>query len=283
MAISHISDTARWTAMCRALESERPDACFRDPLARRLAGPEGEELLTSVPKAQGWTWPMVARTAVMDELVEHLVEEDETDLVVNLAAGLDTRPYRLRLPAELRWVEVDLPEILAEKQEALAGETPACRLEHVALDLVERVRRRELFERLSREARRILVVAEGLLVYLHADEVKALARDLRQAPSVAWWCLDLASPQVLAWMEKTWGQSLAEGGVSFHFAPPESTAFFAPLGWREEVYRSLGEEAARLHRAPWWWSVSRFLGRFSSAAKREEWRRVSGVALLAPS
>jgi len=55
-------------------------------------------------------------------------------MVVNLAAGLDTRPYRMALPSGLQWIEIDLPELLAYKAETLAGETLACRLERVALD-----------------------------------------------------------------------------------------------------------------------------------------------------
>jgi O-methyltransferase involved in polyketide biosynthesis len=38
MTIEHISDTARWVAFYRAMETERPDAIFRDPFARQLAG-----------------------------------------------------------------------------------------------------------------------------------------------------------------------------------------------------------------------------------------------------
>jgi O-methyltransferase involved in polyketide biosynthesis len=38
-----------------------------------------------------------------------------TDMVINLAAGLDSRPYRMQLPALLRWVEVDLPDMLNYK------------------------------------------------------------------------------------------------------------------------------------------------------------------------
>jgi hypothetical protein len=45
--------------------------------------------------------------------------------VVKLAAGLDARPYRMNLPASLRWVEVDLPEILEKKERLLEGERPA--------------------------------------------------------------------------------------------------------------------------------------------------------------
>ena len=43
--IRNISDTALWAAIYRARESDRPDALFRDPLARRLAGERGGEVV----------------------------------------------------------------------------------------------------------------------------------------------------------------------------------------------------------------------------------------------
>jgi O-methyltransferase involved in polyketide biosynthesis len=52
--IRNISDTARWAAVFRARESDRPDALFRDPFARRLAGQRGEQITDMKSKsAQG--------------------------------------------------------------------------------------------------------------------------------------------------------------------------------------------------------------------------------------
>src|SRR2546421_10012034 len=92
--IEHVSDTARWVALYRAMESERPDALFRDPYARRLAGERGERILTSMRKGRAWAWPMIVRTAVMDELILRAIQRDGGGTVLNLAAGLGTRPYR---------------------------------------------------------------------------------------------------------------------------------------------------------------------------------------------
>src|SRR5437867_343111 len=80
------------------MESERPDALFRDPHARRLAGERGERIVASMRRGRAWAWPMIVRTAVLDELMLRTVERDGVDTVLNLAAGLDTRPYRLALP-----------------------------------------------------------------------------------------------------------------------------------------------------------------------------------------
>src|SRR5213593_1588443 len=127
------------------MESERPDALFRDPYARRLAGERGERILDSMAKGRTWAWAMIVRTAVMDELILRAVARDGVGTVLNLAAGLDTRPYRLPLAPSLRWIEVDFPDVIAYKQAQLAGERPVCTLEQVGVDLTDARRRRALF------------------------------------------------------------------------------------------------------------------------------------------
>lgn len=69
MAIENVSDTARWVAVYRAMESARPDAIFRDPFADRLAGERGHEILDGLPKGRAMAWPMIVRTAVFDEII----------------------------------------------------------------------------------------------------------------------------------------------------------------------------------------------------------------------
>ena len=49
MSIENVSDTARWVAVYRAMETERPDALFRDPWGRRLAGVKGKEIVRGLP------------------------------------------------------------------------------------------------------------------------------------------------------------------------------------------------------------------------------------------
>src|SRR5882724_9127046 len=142
--VRNVSDTARWVAYFRARETQRPDALFRDPYAERLAGERGFEIARTLPDGNKHEWAWVARTHLFDEFVSREVEQG-ADLVLNLAAGLDARPYRMQLPAELRWIEVDLPDIIPYKEEILANEKPRCRLERLALDLADEQARRRLF------------------------------------------------------------------------------------------------------------------------------------------
>jgi hypothetical protein len=95
--IEHVSDTAFWVARHRANESARPDALFHDPLAARLAGERGAEIARTLPNAHMTGWAVVMRTLIIDELILSAIAQG-VDTVVNLGAGLDTRPYRMALP-----------------------------------------------------------------------------------------------------------------------------------------------------------------------------------------
>ncbi len=279
--MSSLSDTVYWVAYYRAMESERPDALFRDPYARRLAGEQGERIVRSLRRGRSMAWSMIVRTALFDEIIVERVKRESIGLVLNLAAGLDARPYRLALPASLEWVEADLPGIIHYKREILAKEKPVCRLECVEIDLRDREARRRLFARLAERAERALVICEGLLIYLEPAEVGDLARDLHEARTFRFWLTDIASPKVLQMTNRSWGKQLQSAGAAFRFGPAEGGEFFRPFGWREAEFRELLEESRRLNRRmsmDWmirFWAVV-MLRR--TARQMKQWR--SGTLLL---
>ncbi len=247
--VRNVSDTARWVAYFRACETQRPDALFRDPLAERLAGERGFQIAATLPDGNKHEWAWVARTYLFDQFLMKQIEKGAR-LVLNLAAGLDARPYRMELPAELRWVEVDFPEIIAYKEEILAGEEPRCKLERVGLDLSDVDARRRLFSELSEQAEDVVVASEGLLIYFTAEQVASLARDLAAPAHFKSWILDLASPGQLKLMQRTTGKQLSEAGAAFQFAPPELANFFVPFGWEPRDVRGLLKTAAQFNRPP---------------------------------
>lgn len=280
MPIGHVSDTARWVAIYRAMETDRPDAIFRDPFARRLAGAKGEEIVRTIKRGRSMAWAMIVRTAVFDELITAAIAKDGIDMVVNLAAGLDARPWRMALPSTLRWVDVDLPEILSYKTDALKDVRPVCQYEAVQADLTNSEARRALFSRLGAQSRCTLIATEGLLIYLTPADVGALAVDLAEQSAFRWWVTDIASPRVMQIMTRYWGKTATAGNAPFRFAPANSAQFFLPFGWREKEFRSAIHEAYRLKREMafgWFW---RFQDKLQSPKRREETRRLSGVVLL---
>jgi methyltransferase (TIGR00027 family) len=274
--VRNISDTARWAAVFRARETERPDALFRDPYAELLAGTLGVEIANTLPEGNRHAWAWVARTYLFDQFITQELQQG-TDMVVNLAAGLDARPYRMKLPASFPWIEVDLPEILTYKEEILAKETPGCSLERIRLDLSDGHARRALFADLSRRANKILVLTEGLLIYLSAEEVAALARDLAAGSHFWRWIMDLSSPGLLRMMQRTAGKQLSRVGAPFKFAPAEGPAFFTPHGWEPMDVRSLLKTATQFKRPPFF---LRLLGRLPEQKKPAGNRPWSGVCLF---
>jgi methyltransferase (TIGR00027 family) len=280
--IRNVSDTAHWVAMYRAMETDRRDALFRDPFARRLAGPRGEAIVQAMPRGRAMAWAMIVRTAVMDELILRAVNRDGVRTVANLAAGLDARPWRLDLPLKLTWLDVDLPDIQQYKRDALQGEKPQCHLEWVPADLADGDARRSVLAKVAASPGPALVITEGLLIYLEREQVMALATDLAATPSLRWWILDIASPGLLKMMGRTWGKGVSQS-APFKFAPEEDTAFFEPAGWKEVEYRSMFEESLRLNRtmrfARFWKVVGRVMTVFNPR-KREEFKRFSGIVLM---
>jgi methyltransferase (TIGR00027 family) len=247
--LRNVSDTALWVAMYRARETDRRDAVFRDPYARRLAGERGEMIADRLAPPGKQDWPFIARTYLFDRLIRREIESG-IDTVLNLAAGLDARPYRMELPASLLWVDVDLPAIIEYKNEVLRDDRPCCQLERVALDVSDREPRRALFERIAGSAGRVLVLTEGLLVYLTDDQVGELADDLAAQPAFRSWGTDLATPALLAMLQRQWGDSLGEAQAPLRFAPDDGIGFFERRGWNAVDVESVFKAARKLRRLP---------------------------------
>ena len=274
--IRNISDTALLAAVYRARESERADPLFRDPFARRLAGDRGEDIAHSLVFSEKNAWSWFTRTYVFDQLISKQIASG-CDLVVNLAAGLDARPYRMTLPPSLKWIEVDLPEITDYKEELLKDEQPRCELERVRLDLADMAKRRELFAKLAADGQQVLIISEGLIVYLTAEEVGALAKDLSQQASFRHWLLDLASPALLKMMQKKMGKPLEQADAPLKFGPEEGPDFFKPYGWRVIDAHSMFHAAGRLKRLPLLFTFFYHLNKSEAFQAKRPW---SGACLL---
>jgi methyltransferase (TIGR00027 family) len=255
-----ISVTAYGMAIARAIESERSDALFCDPFARSLGGEQGENFLQRFnPSLKQAGLAIALRTYVIDEILVQLATQAEIDTVLNLAAGLDTRPYRLALPTEFQWIEVDLPSVLDYKEQQLAMVQPVCVTKSIKLDLTDIRRRNELFAYINATRQNVLVLTEGLLAYLPSTQVGGLAADLRQYSNFCGWLTELASPFSLRIAQSIWRDQLEAIHTQLQFAPSSGPNFFRAYGWQVRDFRLLLQEARRLKRdVPWGWLLRRF-------------------------
>ena len=280
--IKHVSDTAIWVSYFRAVESERADALFSDPFARKLVGDRGEKIADSMRETSVYArFSVVIRTVVIDRLLRKKVSEG-IDTVLNLGAGLDTRPYRLQISGLARWIEVDYPHMIEHKAAALKDEKVLMPLERVSLDLSDRKLRKKLFERIAGESKNILILTEGVLPYLTEEQVGELADDLRAHPSFKFWIGEYLAKETYRYMNSRI-QRRQMKNAPFRFFPRDWFGFFKAHGWSADDIQYLPEEAAKLGRAqpaPWWANL--LLPLFPSVVKTKI-MRMSAYVVYSPS
>ncbi|MFC3960910.1 class I SAM-dependent methyltransferase [Nocardia jiangsuensis] len=163
-----------------------------------MAGARGREIAAATAQAIADDWFLITRTKLIDDQVTASLAA-ECDVVINLGAGLDARPYRMALPTDLQWIELDLPPLIAEKTALLAHAEPRCRLRRVGLDVTDTAALTTFLEATLGNSHRAPVITEGLVMYLTPPEVVDLAETLRH-PGVAGWCLDFSTAVVAALM-----------------------------------------------------------------------------------
>lgn len=249
-----VSYTAQWTAAARAVESERgDDAMFEDRFARDLAAPRGFELLDKY--GGGGLLPFIAiRTKYLDDSIDVVVRENGIGQVVFIAAGMDTRAFRLTWPAGTTVYEVDHAALIEEKQQRL-----------VRLGAEATVERRAVKADLAREwlpalekagfdpARPTLWVAEGLLFFLTQEQATRLLDTLGSvsAPG-SWLTVDFVSKALLrSPFSRAFLKGLQEDGTPWLFGTDEPEEFLAATGWKVRDLKEPGEPGAGQGRWPY--------------------------------
>jgi methyltransferase (TIGR00027 family) len=275
--IENVSDTALWVAVYRATETLRPDALFHDPLAERLAGSRGAAIARRASGGKMIEWSVVIRTYIIDRFIRQLLEKG-VDTVVNLGAGLDTRPYRMNIPSHIRWIEADYPNMVDYKDSRLSSEQPACNLERVRLDLADLPSRRTFLDDLSAASQNILVLTEGVIPYLTPEQVSSLATDLRQRKGIQYWIVDYQSSQLQKYSARSRSRRQTKN-APLQFVVADWFGFFERLQWHTQDIQYLAEVSHQLGRTvplPW---VARIM---MSVMKDPAYRKYSAYVVLTP-
>jgi methyltransferase (TIGR00027 family) len=186
--ITHVSDTALMVAACRGLEFEAPDGFVRDPFAARLAGERGMAILNASPYPGMMRFGVAVRSRFIDELLREAMAANPVAAVLSVGCGLDTRPWRLELPPDLRWIEIDFADMLDYKESLMSSETPRCRRERLIADVNDPEQRQIIYS--TAGAAPALMITEGLLMYLPGGTVDALAAEVGDQSGVSQWISD---------------------------------------------------------------------------------------------
>ncbi|MDD4976373.1 MAG: SAM-dependent methyltransferase [Bacteriovorax sp.] len=275
--IAHVSDTAFWVGIFRAQESNRKDALFKDPFAALLTAEKGQDIVDHVSGSRYVSWTVVIRTRVIDEMINSFLSEG-VDTIINLGAGLDTRPYRLELPASLRWIEVDYPHLIEFKEEKLKKEKPNCHLERVSLDLANQEERQIFFSKVNSQAKKVLILTEGVIPYLSEEQVSSLAIDLHTQNNFSFWITEYHSHEMYRNLRK----SKEMGNAPFQFFPEHWLAFFNECSWKAREIHYLVEEGEKWGRSfplPRWAKILHFI---MPPKEIEKFRKMSGYIIFEP-
>jgi methyltransferase (TIGR00027 family) len=143
-----VGSTALFVATARALEAQKPDPLATDPYAEifcHAVGGEAADVLDGKIADHQLKTPdfgehfvnfQGARTRYFDDYFRRVAEAGVRQVVI-LAAGLDSRAYRLEWPAGTTIYELDRPQVLDFKRDVLAQQraTPNAERVEVAVDL----------------------------------------------------------------------------------------------------------------------------------------------------
>ncbi len=291
--IKNVSDTAFMVASFRAVESERADALFHDPFARRLAGEHGRKIVERMSGGilGGWApairtgmvaWTVAIRTCIIDDFILSAISRG-ADAVLNLGAGLDSRPYRMALPESFHWIEVDYPRVIELKKSRLADEKPRCRLERVNLDFADLPARRKLFSEINSRFTNVLVLTEGVVLYLSVENAGSLADDLQSQGSFRHWVVDYFSQATKRYRRRV----AILANTPFLFEPGDYYGFFTEHGWSSKEVRYIWDEGKKLKRpmplpfiAKCWFGL---VGMFMSKKRRAALRQSMAYVLFEPT
>ena len=187
--LTGVPKTALGVARIRAGESRRDDRLFDDPYAAAFvaAMPDayaGDVTRDGAARTVGARIALhvVIRTKFYDDYLLAAASDGIRQIAL-LAAGLDARAFRLPWPTDTTVYEVDLPDMLAFKEDVLARSegAPLCNRVVVAADLTGDWPMTLVDAGFDPTARTAWLI-EGLIVYLTANDA---ARVLETAATLS--------------------------------------------------------------------------------------------------
>lgn len=240
-----IAKTSLLTAAMRAVETKRSDSegrLFSDPYAELLAGDEGMDLLRRAIAESGDQPAIAVRTYFMDQKIIAALKNRVRQIVM-LAAGMDTRAFRLSFPAGAKLFELDRKEVLDYKQTKLVKVQSLCERYALAVDLRDEWQAK-LQQAGWKRGEPTLWMVEGLLMYLEESQVVTLFERINSLASPKDIMLfDILSQTLLEapYMKKQL-QFLEDMGAPWRFGNNEPEQFMEKFNWKAVVTQT-GEAA----------------------------------------
>lgn len=156
---------------------------------------------------------VAVRARQFDRWIISFLAAHPRSTVLHLACGLDSRSQRLDWRDEVRWIDVDLPEVIALRRQVLPESLPGREYQLVAASVTDE----SWLEDIPAD-RPTAVVMEGLLSYLMEDDVKALLSRLVNHLREGELMFECVNPTVLSSLRKGHVEAVERTGAEFHWA-----------------------------------------------------------------
>ena len=236
-----ISKTAFYCCGVRMLDAESGNPVCGDIYAKAFMNEDGLRVLEAFKDETSPNATNVVRHRIIDDFLRRELLEDSDLCVVTIGAGFDSRPYRLKGGI---WIELDEPQVIAYKNERLPVEDCENELHRIPMDFAADSLEEKLSPFSSRK--RIVVVIEGVFVYLDEEEIPGLLEKLcRLFPEHKLIC-DLVSRDFFDKYSKTLHEKINGIGTSFKFTADEPENIFLANGYRRTNWISIVERASEL-------------------------------------
>ena len=233
--------TAFYCAGTRMEDAERPKPVCGDRLAGLLMDDEGRRIYDRFREQTNPNAFNVTRHRIVDDLLRARLRDDPARPILVIGAGFDSRAFRL---TGGRWFEVDEATLIAYKNERLPRTGCPNPLERVAVDFTLDWLP-ELLERF-RQASRVSVVLEGVLMYLEEAEIARLLATLqRRVPHHEIIC-DLMTRRFFERYSQPLHHLLAQLGTRFRFTSDRPEGIFLEAGYRRVERISIAGRARAL-------------------------------------
>jgi methyltransferase (TIGR00027 family) len=236
--------TARWTAAARSLESVREDRLFDDPWASLLAGTEGPAWAATRPPDS--LAPMILRIRFFDDFLQRVTREEAITQVVLMAAGLDTRAYRLAWPEGTIIFELDQPAVLQEKEQALqsANAQALCTRRTIELDLTGPWKE-ALVKAGFNSSQPSVWLLEGFLFYIPTESISILLDVVSSlAITGSWVGFDIInSTTLISPYTRQWIEMQAASGAPWIGSMDDPAGFLSERGWKTALTQAGAPDA----------------------------------------
>lgn len=163
--VTGVPETMIQTLYARAKETGKSNAKINDEIALEIVGKLDYDF-SKADADKTMSSGVIARTIVLDQMVGNYLDDHANSIVVNIACGMDTRCYRMR-GKYMWWYNVDLPETMEIRRRFLTENGPVYQIAKSAMDA-------SYIDDIEYQGENVLVVIEGLSMYLREDDIKQI-------------------------------------------------------------------------------------------------------------